>query len=103
MFYEKLSITVFKEEIVKELLKKPTEIEVCENSPSTSRCRSLQSHRFVKKPGKFDKVRKYRKGWYAKCSKGEEKKKSEKGVTFCRDCADELHFCLECFHTYHCN
>ncbi|KAJ8876399.1 hypothetical protein PR048_020844 [Dryococelus australis] len=44
----KLSINAFKEEIVKELLKKPTEIEVRENWPSTSRCRSLQSHRFDK-------------------------------------------------------
>lgn len=101
---KKLSITAFKEEIAKELLKKPAETEVCETTPPTSRRRSLQSHRFDKKPGKFDKVRKYCKGCYAKCSKGETtKNKVKKVVTFCRDCVDEPHFCLECFHSYHRN
>jgi hypothetical protein len=98
----RMSITKFKEELVKSLLKKSVVEEPA--LPIATKRRSLNSHRFDKKVGKFDKVRKYCKGCYAKHSEGKiTKNKVKKVVSYCKDCENEPHYCLDCFHIFHKN
>lgn len=104
---KKKSITDFKEDVVRDLLKKETTSTPLPSTsipPTVAKRRSLQSHRFDKREGQFNKVRKYCKGCYTKFQEGlTTKNKVKKVVTYCRDCEKEPTYCLECFHNYHRN
>ena len=66
---QKISITKFKLELIKNLKSPRYEKPQFPMTPSTRY--SLHSHRFHKTQGKFDKIRKYCKECNAKHSKGE--------------------------------
>ncbi|XP_018572737.1 piggyBac transposable element-derived protein 4-like [Anoplophora glabripennis] len=61
-----------------------------------------REHHLEKKEGPSHKTRKYCKGCYQKKANGEIHKNNVKKVsTYCTDCYDQPHYCLECFNVLH--
>lgn len=97
---KKIKITEFREQVVRSFL---TYDETAhENKTKQRPSRKSAIHKFLKKQGPFDKVRKYCKGCYAKKIQGKiTKNQVKKVVTYCETCEDQPHLCLECYNILH--
>lgn len=96
-----ITITEFRSQICEKLLEKCEKEVVVDESQGKKR-KSMSSHALDKKQGQVHKTRKYCRGCYAKKVKGDISKNSVKKVnTYCKDCVDQPHFCLDCFNDAH--
>ncbi|KAJ8912470.1 hypothetical protein NQ315_014570 [Exocentrus adspersus] len=98
---KKLSITKYREELIKELVRQQDDgREILREIPQNRK--SMRTHAFQKKEGLAVKSRRYCKGCYSKKIKGETSKNKVKKVsTYCGDCENNPHYCLACFNMLH--
>lgn len=98
-----ITITEFREEIIMGLLHPVENLqEGSVITPTVSRKRAMNTHTFAKKEGPAAKTRKYCKGCYKqKITQKLDKNKVKKVTTYCKNCENEPHFCLECFTETH--
>lgn len=95
---KKMKIAEFRENVIRTLL--TSQCDADENDVRV--VKPTKMHTLLRKDGKFDKVRKYCKGCYAKKLRGEiSKNRVKKVVTYCGTCDSQPHFCLDCFNIAH--
>ena len=102
-----INITEFREQIIEKLLFGDEENyneQGTEQSQraSSNRRNNLNTHSYKKKEGPSHTVRRYCKGCYQKKKEGLlEKNKVKKVTTYCDNCVNKPHYCIECFADYH--
>lgn len=100
----KMSITEFKQKIYEEMLFSRSEgnENVDPEAPIARRNKRKSEHKLDRKEGVAHKIRKYCIGCYKKKQEGEIAKNNVKKVTtFCKDCSDQPHYCIDCFNVNH--
>lgn len=95
-----MSITDFREKVLEDLLRPSTDL--VPSAENFQRKTKKSTHTFAKKEGPAAKVRKYCRLCYRnKDTNNITKNKVKKVTTYCLDCDNQPHYCLECFAETH--